>query len=305
MPHGARPSVSVVVPTRGEWPLVKPVVDALCSQIVAVGGEVVIIDGTRHGAAFDRRQAEIPAHVVRVICSPGSDVYELRALGLVEGRGQVVAMIEDHCIPAPDYVAAVLRAHDEHPEQAIAGAVTNGSTDRAIDRANFLLVHARNLPPRDTLPEAGWIPTSSNISYKGDSVPTARPDRGWLETVHNVELLFAEEVVFDDRIVVRHIQSTGRMGTFQNHFHAGKSMGGLARTAIGSRPAQLRWACRLALKIPIELVRPVWQLERRSAADRRAVLPLLPLAVTISAADAIGFACGVIAGPGRSPDLLR
>jgi len=88
MPHGARPSVSVVVPTRGEWPLVKPVVDALCSQIVAVGGEVVIIDGTRHGAAFDRRQAEIPAQVVRVICSQGSDVYELRALGLVEGEGR-------------------------------------------------------------------------------------------------------------------------------------------------------------------------------------------------------------------------
>jgi hypothetical protein len=61
----------------------------------------------------------------------------------------------------------------------------------------------------------------------------------------------------------------------------------------------------LAINIPTQLVRPVWQLERRSAADRRAVLPLLPLVVTISAADAIGFACGVIAGPGRSPDLLR
>jgi hypothetical protein len=305
MPGDPRPPISIVVPTRGDWPLVKPVVDALRTQIIAVDAELVIIDGTTSGSGFDRQQAGIPSPLTRVVPSPGSDIFELRALGMAEARGHVVAMTEDHCVPAPDYVAAVLRAHDEHAEQAVAGAVTNGSPDRLIDRANFLLVHARNLPPRDTLPEAGWIPTASNISYKRDAVPLAKPDRGWLETQHNVELLFANEVVFDDRIVVRHVQSTGRFGTLRNHFHAGKSMGGLGRNAIEGRRAQLRWAGRLVVNIPTQLVRPVWQLQRRSAADRRAVLPLLPIVVVVSAADAVGFACGVLTGPGRSPDLLR
>jgi hypothetical protein len=295
----------VIVPTRSEWPAIEPVIEALRTQLIAVGAELVVVDGTDHGNALDRRVAAVTPELVQVARAPGSDVFELRALGFTEANGEIVAMIEDHCVPAPDYVAAILESHERHPEQAVAGAVINGSTSRLIDRVNFLLVHARNLPPRDELPGAAWIPTPSNISYKRATVPSDVPERGWLETVHNVALLQANQVAFDDGIIVRHVQSTGRLGTFRNHFHAGRSMGGLARAAIGSRVAQLRWGCRSAIGVPIHLVRPVWQLRRRSASDRRAVLALMPLVVAVSAFDAIGFTCGVLAGAGRSPRLLR
>jgi hypothetical protein len=295
----------VIVPTRCEWPAIEPLIDALRTQIVAAGAELVVVDGTDQGNALDRRMVAIPTELVRVTRAPGSDIYALRAVGLTEASGDIVAMTEDHCVPAPDYVAAILASHQQHPEYGVAGAVINGSTSRLIDRVNFLVVHARNLPPHDEPADATWIPTPSNVSYKRAAVPSEVPERGWFETVHNVALLQANQVVFDDRIIVRHVQSTGRLGTFRNHFHAGKSMGGLARAAIGTRAAQLRWGYRSAIRVPAHLVRPVWRLRRRSTSDRLAVLSLLPLVVAVSAFDAIGFICGVLAGAGRSPHLLH
>ena len=103
------------------------------------------------------------------------DVFELRALGAAAATGEIVAMTEDHCVPAADYLAAMLAAHERHPQLAVAGAVVNGTTDGSINRVNFLLVHARNVPPRDSLPGSGWIPTPSNISYKRRCLPAERP----------------------------------------------------------------------------------------------------------------------------------
>jgi Glycosyl transferase family 2 len=304
-PSPSRPPVSVIVPTRCEWPGVEPVINELRTQIIAVGAELVVVDGTDHGNALDRGTVAIPPELVRVIRAPGLDIYALRAAGLTEATGEIVAMTEDHCVPAPDYVAAILASHERHSEHAVAGAVINGSTSRLIDRVNFLVVHARNLPlPREG-PDPSWIPTPSNISYKRTAIPSEVPERGWLETVHNVALLQGNQVALDDRIIVRHVQSTGRLGTFRNHFHAGKSMGGLARTAMGSPAAQLRWGFRSAIRVPAALVRPVWHLRRRSPSDQWAVLTMLPLVVALSAFDAIGFMCGVLAGAGRSPHLMH
>ena len=297
----ARSPVSVVVPTQFAWPAIKPFLDAIHPQLVATRAELVIVDGTVDSSALDRHHAcsTLPSEQVRIVRSPGSDVFRMRAEGLVAANGQIVAITEDHCVPDPQYLASVLRAHEQYPEPAVAGAVINGTTRRLVDRVNFLLVHARNQPPRDSLPAPGWVPTPTNISYKRGAIPTDVPSRGWIETVHNVVLLHANQVVFDDRIVVRHFQSLGWLGTVKHHFHAGRSMGGLARSAIGSRCAQARWALRSTPLLPAYLVRPIWQVQRTST-GRRAVLPLLPIAAAISAADAVGFACGVLAGPGRS-----
>src|SRR5262249_45440075 len=153
-------------------------------------------------------------------------------------------------------------SHEQHPELLVAGAVVNGSTDCRIDEANFLIVHARNTPPRPEVPGGDWIPTPSNASYKRAAIPADVPRAGWLETEHNVALLHQGEVALDDRIVVRHVQSTGSFGTCMNHFHAGRSMGGLARPVIDDARERTRWALGAAAKLPIQLVRPVW--------DRRA-----------------------------------
>lgn len=299
------PSVSVVVSTRVPWPGLEPAIDALRDQLVTLGAELVIVDGTERGDALEVGAAVIPPASLQVVCRPGADIFELRAHGLVAANGEIVAMTEDHCVVAADYLVAVLRAHAEHTEPAVSGAIFNGTAERWIDEANFLITHAGNLPPRASAPFPGWAPTSSNISYKRGSLPTEVPRPGWLETVHNVEILQRHEVVIDDRIVVWHHQSTGRLGTFRNHFHAAKSMGGMACTSIGSRRAQLRWGLRSAIGLPARLIGPAWQVRRRDPSQRTRIPFLLPLLVMISAAAAVGLVCGVLAGPGRSRYIVQ
>ena len=299
----ARASLSVVLPTRDPWPMIAPVIDVLGPALRAIGGELVIVDGTPDASGVDLDAIPLPSALGRGVRVGTPDVFELRAVGLAEASGDVVAVIEDHCVPATDFVSMILRAHEEHPQQLVAGAVVNGSEERAIDRANFLAVHARNLPPRSSEPPAGWIPSPSNVSYKRSALPRSKPTRGWIETVLNVRMLFDGNVALDDRVLVRHIQCRGVLGTFQNHFHAGRSMGGLGRDAVGPRRDQLRWGLRLTPTIPLALTRPVWG--RRSAAGSREAMKASAIVLALGCADAIGFLTGVVGGPGRSPQLVR
>jgi hypothetical protein len=285
--------------------MVEPIIDALHDEVVQLGAELVIVDGTERGDAVDRGAGDLPSRDVRVSCHPGADVFQLRAYGLAEARGDIVAVTEDHSVPTVGYLSSILDAHRRHAEAVVAGAVVNGSSERWIDRVNFLLVHARNLPAQSSLPGSGWVPTPTNESFKRSAVPERVPDRGWLETVHNVVLLQAGQVVFDDKIVVRHVQSLGTVGTIRNHFHAGRSMGGLARDAVGDRRTQLRWGARSAVALPRNLARPAWEVAQRDRAHQREILPLLPAVVALSLVDVIGFVCGVVAGPGASADLVE
>jgi hypothetical protein len=283
--------------------MIAPVIDVLGPALQAVAGELVIVDGTPDASGVNPDAVAAPSRRVRVVRVRVPDVFELRAVGLAEASGEIVAITEDHCIPSPDFVSMILRAHAEHSQALVAGAVVNGSTERAIDRANFLAVHARNLPPRSSKPPAGWIPSPSNVSYKRAALPRSKPARGWIETVLNVRMLFEGKVALDDRVLVRHIQCRGILATFGNHFHAGRSMGGLGREAVGPRSDQLRWGFRMAPLIPFALTRPAW--ERRSLADSREVMKVSALVFALGCADAIGFLAGVLAGPGQSPKLVR
>ncbi len=73
-----------------------------------------------------------------------------RAIGLLalaralrEARGEVVALTEDHAIPRPGWVPAIIRAHADHPEAAaIGGAIENGSTESSLDWASYFSTRA-------------------------------------------------------------------------------------------------------------------------------------------------------------------
>jgi hypothetical protein len=287
-----RPPLSVVIATRSIWPEIEPTLDALVPQARASGVEILVVDG--NGRALERDAPE----GVRVLGVDDCDIYRLRAVGLVEARGDIVAFTEDHCVPAPDFCALILRAHQEHARPAVAGAVVNGSRRAAIDRANFHNVHGDTLPTLlGTAPS--WGPTPSNISFKRPVIPDAEPPPGWLEVVFGQQLRGAEQITIDPSIVVSHVQSTGPLGTFTNHYRAGRSYAGHAAELGDSRP-HLAESLRNARSV----VRSIVGRARRAAketGDRR----LLPLNVGLALAGALGVVVGGLRGPGRSGERLR
>ena len=291
-----RPPLTVVLATRSVWPAIAPALDALVPQAAELGAEILVVDGG--GRAL---HAAVPA-CVRLVSVPDADVFRLRAVGMVEARGDIVAFTEDHCVAFPDFCAATLRAHYEDPRPAVSGAVVNGSPETAIDRANFLNVHGDNLPPLvGTAP--AWGATPSNVSFKRSVIPDDEPPSGWLEIFLSQSLRQKGEVAVDARIVVSHVQRTGWLGTFVNHFHAGRSFAGLARQFVPPRQ-RAGFFARSAVTLVSAIVRRGVRAGRHNV-TRGDATRILPLIVGLAVAGAVGVVWGALTGPGRSALLLR
>lgn len=85
-----------------------------------------------------------------------------RAVGLRLCRGNIVALTEDHAIPADDWLSRILLAH-EQPYDVIGGAVENG-VDRPMNRAWYFCDFGRYGRPFESR-EVQYV-SDVNISYK-------------------------------------------------------------------------------------------------------------------------------------------
>jgi len=103
---------------------------------------------------------------------------ELRARGLAVARGDIVALIEDVGIPAPDWSARVLEAHRQ-PFAGVGGAIENG-IDRPLNWAVYFCDFLRYQNP---LPEGeSAIASDANVSYKRAALESIQPV--WREFFH-------------------------------------------------------------------------------------------------------------------------
>ncbi len=295
----AAPALSVVLATGHPWPEARPALQAILDAETEVDLEVLLCDGSGEGPPKDGRDPRL-----RVIAGPGESVFALRARGIALARGEIVAITEDHCIPAPDWAGELVAAHARHPEAvAIAGAVANGSTKDPWDWANFLLTFAEHMPPVDDRP-AKRAPSVANGSFKRalGGVPEI-PEPGWLELRLMPALVGAGKVVRDGGPLVTHRQSHGAArATLAAHFHNGRACTGLRAARPGPR-AVLAERRRLA-GLP-------WRLTREPRAERAVRPPLGREAVAgarlvplVALAHTAGELAGLLRGPGASAEQL-
>ncbi|MDX6697880.1 MAG: hypothetical protein QOE65_1277 [Solirubrobacteraceae bacterium] len=294
------PAISVVIATTRPWPEVSAALESVHDQAVAAGGEVVVAH--RGDGLPDDVARRFPGVVAVVV--PGASANQLRGAALPRTRGDVVAITEDHCVVAADWVEAVLRAHREHPAAAaIGGAVENGATRRAIDWAAYFLGNAYAMAPVDGDPP-GRIAAQANVSYKRGALPDRVGPGGFFELDHNAALAARGlEVRGDSRMVVHHDQSLGFGGTLAVNFHAARTAAGLRAREMGRARALLR-----ALATPVRHsgaialhLRAVWR-KRRLRGRLVAVSPWVALVAGCAVA---GTLAGFAAGPGDSARHIR
>jgi hypothetical protein len=283
------------------WPASRLPIDHLRAQVTAVGGEIIVVDGS------DRPPPAIEAvrPGVTWISRPGESVYQLRAAGYEHCRGEIVAVTEDHVEPAADWCERILAAHAAHPEAvAIGGAVENATTAHLVDQASFIMVQVHSVGPFAPGP-AERIAGAANVSYKR-AVLDRRPDHGDLgviEVFDTAQLRRPGEVLLnDDTIRVRHHQCLGVAASAALEFHNGRTIAGFRRGSLTTRDL-LR-----ILGLP---VLPLYRTARTAKAawatriPRSATLISLPLQVVLQYALAAGEVVGYVAGAGSSPHRLR
>lgn len=297
----AAPSLSIVLATAHPGPQLDTLLTVLLPQLAAVGGEVVLMDGSPHGLPTPHHDGVTVAH----LRSPGDDVFAMRARGASAARGWVVAFAEDHCMPADDrWAAAVLDAHRRHGDRAaIAGAVRNGTPDTPWDRGSFLLTFASVHEPMapGTWPSEA-PPPPANISVKREVVDAHALSPGFLEFELLPHLAGVGHIIRAPEVRMAHHQSHSLRWFVTHHFHNGRATGGLVPgRAQGDRHRQIGGALLL---VPRHLRRLLGFLRERDG-GARAHRSAVGFAVIFLIAHAAGQLCGTLLGPGRSPAALE
>jgi hypothetical protein len=139
----ADPTVSVVVVSdyggrRRSWATERAVLGALAGQDFAEPFETVLVEQEAFKDVFPRELlAVLPG--ARVEFSPATTSAELKDEGVRRVSGELVAVIEADCTPAPDWLRHMVAALRKHPECAAVSGKTLYPGSSAYVRCQSLL----------------------------------------------------------------------------------------------------------------------------------------------------------------------
>ncbi len=295
------PSLSVIIASVNGPPMIEECLAALAAQRKSGAPEVIVADAT--GEATVRLiRARFP-WVKVVPFEERRSIPDLQVAGLAHATGDIIAVIEDHCIVDPAWCETVVRAHRAEPDcVAVGGPVENGSCERLVDWAVFFCEYSAFMPP---IPRS--LTTSipgNNVSYKRrafDQMTIARETltRGfWDQTLHAELLARGEKFLMDPSIIVYHKKHFGFWYFMRQRFLYSRYYAGRIAASARLVSRVVRTAATLGLA-PLLLVRIASRVARRRRHFREFLLAL-PHLVVFTGVWAIGELVGSVLGPGGS-----
>jgi glycosyltransferase involved in cell wall biosynthesis len=288
--------LSVVIASVNGLPIIDDCLGSLFKQEKTAELEVIVV-------------ARCPKEVIASICEKYSNVKlieapsrtsipQLRALGFRESSGDIVAVLEDHCLVASDWAQRVIETHRfRYP--VIGGSVENAAHQRIVDWAAFFCEYYRAMKP---IPEGevDFVP-GNNVSYKKEILERFRDDFGagiWDFELHERLKKVHVPLYLRPTILVYHKMS-GSLGWFLiQKFY-------FARSLAGMRNKNKSWNVRCvyatgALILPMILFarisRTIWKKGMHRTEFLLSIPFLLPMLITWG----IGEAVGNIFGAGSS-----
>jgi glycosyltransferase involved in cell wall biosynthesis len=230
-------------------------------------------------------------------------IPQLRAAALAESRGEIVAVIEDHCLADEHWFEEIAKAHRDHPNCiAVGGAVENGRRKRLIDWAVFFCEYTPYMRPLPTgLVDA--IP-GNNASYKRrafegtDDLQQALTRGFWETTLHPRLRERGERFLRQPSVVVYHNKHFGAQYALSQRYHYSRYYAGMLFGGARWPKRAVRAAASLALP-PLLMARIGTGVLRKRRHLKELALATPYLAV-LAGSWGLGEAVGCLLGPGRS-----
>lgn len=150
--------------------------------------------------------------------SSPSSVPALRSIGIMASKGDIIALLEDHCIPAKDWVQSILTNHHDG-YSVVGGAVENACTRRIVDWAVYFFEYSVFMNPiseekATTLPGNNVYYNRPAIQYFEDMLEQNLWEPFWHERlIKNGIVLYASS-----NMVVYHNRSFSIMRFWQLSF---------------------------------------------------------------------------------------
>lgn len=162
---GPPPAVSVVIPTRDRWPLLRRALRTALAQEGVATEVIVVDDGSTDGTPERLREAAPPS--VRVIaCSRSGGVARARNAAIREARGAWVAFLDDDDMWAPEKLRLQLASAAPDVALVYTGAVLVDGEAR--------MIAPRRTPPAEELEpglyEANLVGTPSSVMARADAL---------------------------------------------------------------------------------------------------------------------------------------
>jgi glycosyltransferase involved in cell wall biosynthesis len=292
------PGISVIIASIVGPPFIDECLLSLEQQVRACAAEVIVVAcGDNAYAERIRRKFSW----VRVIHRAEREtIPDLRRIGVKEARGAVIAIIEEHCLAAPDWLQTAIHAHAGGQYGVVGGPVVDHAYSRVRDWVVYFCEYNGYLPPWSD--GETFNLGSANIAYSRDVLLKYEPflSGGYWEARLHPKLI-ADDVKFRSvpGMVVFHRGPFNYGYYLQQRYWFSRAFAG-ARQMPASRKLLYFLASPL---VPFLLLARMAQrvLRQRCRVDKFAQsLPLLiPALFVYVAGEVVGYA----AGPGDA--LLR
>jgi len=286
------PTLSVcIVVLQGQHKLLR-CLNALDKQEYTSWFEIAVPYDQQFAEISDMAEA-FPA--VRFLPVKGRRTYaEMRALAIRSTGGTIVAITEDHCIPANDWVTSILAAH-ESSHAAVGGAIEKTMPDTNLNWALYLADYVRYDNPR-TAGLAHTL-TDCNVSYKRKALN--RISEVWQIEFHEPEVHGAltangESLWYSPSIVVNQQRSMTLKQAVRDRYAFGRLFGG--RRIEGTSMFQRILYALLALPLPLLLTLRVARIVFPRRPYLSAFLKALPYLLLLNACWAWGEFVGYLTG---------
>jgi hypothetical protein len=280
----------------------EPCLESLGQQPMADSTEIIVAmyPGVTGIAALKARYPSVnfveAADLETYTGCPGSREHhdELRARGLAVARGDVVALIEDHGVVAPDWSTRLIEAHNGS-SAAVGGAIENG-IDRPLNWAVYFcdfLRYQNPLPGGETA-----IVSDANVAYKRSALESIRPI--WQEIFHEASVTAAlrsrgqQMILAPAAVLFQHRQGLRMSSALRERFVWGRSYAA-TRARLAHLSQRVFWAAFAPLLPVLMMARMTlmaWKKRRTMTAFLKAFPLTCALAVSWSFGEWIGYVTG-------------
>ncbi|MGH9839345.1 MAG: glycosyltransferase [Blastocatellia bacterium] len=290
------PKISVVVTAINGFPELNRCLKALANQRGAPDAEVIVVGSALNGLV-EYVTVNFPG--VKVISREERvTIPELRATGMSRAAGEIVAITEDRCVPAENWLKAIDKAHQSEYE-VVGGAVEPDDIEGILNWAVYLCEYSSLMLPVPEGEVAGVA--GNNSSYRREAlnrVSEKIKNNYWESFLHEELRRNGVKILFTPWMLVsKNIDFTLSYFLGQR-FHYSRSFAGMRgeRATMLQRLIYAAMTPGLPLLMTLRIARQVFQKRRR----RKEFLLSLPLLAAFMASYAAGEFVGYLSGPGRS-----
>lgn len=297
----AAPALSVLVATSGRGRTVRRTLRHLRAQSIADRVEVILI-GPEESSFDDLGASETAgfARCRRLGIGPFDEVERAFVPGIRSASAPIVALLENHVYPDPDWARAVVRAF-EGPWTAVGSVISNANGATATSWVEHFMTYGQH----DETAKGGEVTRipRNNSTFRreallafGDRLPDVLArDGGLLDALRRDGRRFWR--AGDARM--RHLNPSRLRSMLRLRFHSGRASADTRARTAGWSPARRLLYVATSPAFPVLRLRAMWPGLRAHPA--RAEMPTIaPLLALVLVLDAVAQAAGFALGAGRS-----